>query len=516
MSEILRVERVTKVYGNGILANDKVELSVKKGEIHAICGENGAGKSTLMKMLFGLEQPDDGEIYVKGQARKITSPSVAIGLGIGMVHQHFMLVDELTVAENVVLGYEPKKGLVIDWDKAADMTREVGQKYNLEVEPGLVVGDISVGLKQRVEIVKALLRGAEILILDEPTAVLTPQETRELFAELKHLRDAGHTILFISHKLGEVKELCDRITIMRAGRTVGTYEAADLSEADISRMMVGRDVVLKIDKAKAAPGEVELSVRDLEYTGDLGKKALRGVSLDVRKGEILGVAGVEGNGQRELVEIITGLREGAEGSVTLEGFPLLGAPIRESRRRGMAHIPSDRMVYGVAKDQSISFNILAGKTQDKRYTGKVLFKSRAIERDMEALAREYTVKCESAEQTVGMLSGGNIQKVVVAREMSSNPKLLVADQPTRGIDVGAAEFIRRRIVAMRDEGAAVLLVTADLNEALELSDSIVVMRDGEIVAYYPDTGALSEEELGFYMLGVKRQTKEEVSGVVHG
>ena len=516
MSEILRAEHVTKVYGNGILANDKVEISVEKGEIHAICGENGAGKSTLMKMLFGLEQPDEGTIYVKGRAEKIASPNIAIGLGIGMVHQHFMLVDELTVAENVVLGYEPKKGLTMDVEKAAEMTREVGQKYNLEVDPDMLVGDISVGLKQRVEIVKALLRGAEILILDEPTAVLTPQETRELFVELKHLRDAGHTILFISHKLGEVKELCDRITIMRAGRTVGTYDVAGLSEADISRMMVGRDVVLKIEKTDAKPQETELSVRGLEYTNSLGKKMLHGVSLDVRRGEILGVAGVEGNGQRELVEIITGLREGAKGSVTLGGVSILDAPIHESRTRGLAHIPSDRMVYGVAKNQTISFNILAGKTEDPRYTGKVLFKTRAIEQDMEALAREYTVKCKSAQQVVGMLSGGNIQKVVVAREMSSNPTLLVADQPTRGIDVGAAEFIRRRIVAMRDEGGAILLVTADLNEALELSDSIVVMHGGEIVAYYPDTKQLTEEELGFYMLGVKRQTPEEVSGVVHG
>ena len=491
---------MTKVYGNGILANDKVELSVKKGEIHAVCGENGAGKSTLMKMLFGLEQPDDGEIYVKGQARKITSPSVAIGLGIGMVHQHFMLVDELTVAENVVLGYEPKKGLVIDWDKAADMTREVGQKYNLEVEPGLVVGDISVGLKQRVEIVKALLRGAEILILDEPTAVLTPQETRELFAELKHLRDAGHTILFISHKLGEVKELCDRITIMRAGRTVGTYEAADLSEADISRMMVGRDVVLKIDKAKAAPGEVELSVRDLEYTGDLGKKALRGVSLDVRKGEILGVAGVEGNGQRELVEIITGLREGAEGSVTLEGFPLLGAPIRESRRRGMAHIPSDRMVYGVAKDQSISFNILAGKTQDKRYTGKVLFKSRAIERDMEALAREYTVKCESAEQTVGMLSGGNIQKVLLGREIDMNPQLIITAYPVRGLDIGASYNIYDILNQQKQKGVGILFIGEDLDVLLGLCDRLMVIHDGELMGIV-DPQEVTKEDVGLLMLG---------------
>ncbi|MBQ3077807.1 MAG: ABC transporter ATP-binding protein [Clostridia bacterium] len=515
LSEILRVEQVTKVYGNGILANDKVEMSLNKGEIHAICGENGAGKSTLMKMLFGLEQPDEGTIYVKGKPERIASPSAAIALGIGMVHQHFMLVDELTVAENVVLGYEPKKGLTLDMAGAVAMTAEVGKKYNLEVDPTALVGDISVGLKQRVEIVKALLRGAEILILDEPTAVLTPQETRELFVELKNLRDAGHTILFISHKLGEVKELCDRITIMRAGRTVGTYDVAGLTEADISRLMVGRDVVLKIDKEPPAPGETELKVRDLEYTNDLGKKVVRGVSLDVRRGEILGIAGVEGNGQRELVEIVTGLRSGAKGEVSMSGVSILDVPIKQSRALGIAHIPSDRMVYGVARDQSIEFNILAGKVEEEKYNSGILFKTKQIEQDMEELARDYTVKCRSAKQAVGMLSGGNIQKVVVAREMSGGPRLLVADQPTRGIDVGAAEFIRRRIVKMRDEGAAILLVTADLNEALELSDSIVVMHGGEIVAYYADTRDLTEEELGFYMLGVKRQTPEEVRGVVH-
>ena len=514
-AEILRVENVTKVYGNGILANDNVNISVRKGEIHAICGENGAGKSTLMKMLFGLEQPESGTIWVKGREERITTPHTAISLGIGMVHQHFMLVDQLSVAENVVLGYEPKKGITVDLKEAERMTAEIGKKYNLEVDPKALVGEISVGLKQRVEIVKALLRGAEILILDEPTAVLTPQETRELFEELGHLRDEGHTILFISHKLKEVKELCNRVTIMRGGRTLGTHELADLSEADISRMMVGRDVVLKIEKEPAQPAGAELSVRNIEYTNDLGHKAVNGISFDVRRGEILCIAGVEGNGQRELVEIITGLRTNALGSVKLQGVEILGAPIKKSRKLGMAHIPSDRMVYGVARNQSISFNILAGKVDNPLYTGPVLFKSKAIDRDMEALAQEYTVRCTSAGQMVGMLSGGNIQKVVVAREMSADATLLVADQPTRGIDVGAAEFIRRRIVRMRDEGAAILLVTADLNEALELSDSIIIVHNGEIVAHFADTRQLTEEEMGYYMLGVKHQSKEEIGGAVH-
>ncbi|NLT58200.1 MAG: ABC transporter ATP-binding protein [Clostridiales bacterium] len=515
MEEILRVEHLTKVYENGILANDNVSISVNRGEIHAICGENGAGKSTLMKVLFGLEQPEQGDIFVKGEPVRIQSPSAAIKLGIGMVHQHFMLVDRLTVAENVVLGNEPRRGILIDREAACRVTEELGRKYNLEVDPTALVADISVGLKQRVEIIKALLRGAEILILDEPTAVLTSQETRELFEELRHLRDAGHTILFISHKLDEVKALCNRVTIMRGGRTLGTYELEGLSKSDISRMMVGRDVVLKIEKEPASPGAVELSVRGVEYWSELGKKMIDGVSFDVRRGEILCIAGVEGNGQRELVELITGLRSGGAGSAKLRGTELLGRPIRAARKLGMAHIPSDRMVYGVASSQSVKFNILAGKVEDARYTGKLLFRDRAIDRDMEALARAYTVKCTSADQTVGMLSGGNIQKVVVAREMSQEATLLVADQPTRGIDVGAAEFIRRRIVEMRDAGVAILLITADLNEALELSDSIVILHGGKVVAYFADTRALTEEEMGYYMLGVKSQTPEEVEGAVH-
>ena len=516
MDEVLRVEHLTKVYSNGILANDDVHIAINKGEIHAICGENGAGKSTLMKLLFGMEQPESGTIYFKGEQVTINTPNKAISLGIGMVHQHFMLVDELTVAENVVLGYEPRKGLTVNMDEAVRMTSEVSRKYNLEVDPTAIVGDISVGLKQKVEIVKALLRGAEILILDEPTAVLTPQETRELFQELKNLRTAGHTILFISHKLKEVKELCDRVTIMRGGRTVGTYELDDLSESEISRRMVGRDVVLRIDKAQAQPGEVELSVRNIEYTNELGRRMVAGASFDVRRGEILGIAGVEGNGQRELIELITGLRRTrGSGSIRLRGEEILGATIRKIRDLGAAHIPSDRMVYGVAATQSVKFNILAGKLENSMYNGKVLFKTKNIDRDMETLAQEYSVRCRNADQPVGMLSGGNIQKVVVAREMTMGATFIIADQPTRGIDVGAAEFIRRRIVALRDEGAAVLLVTADLNEALELSDSIIVMHGGEIVAYFADTKQLNEEEMGYYMLGVKRQTQEEIGGVVH-
>ena len=515
MPEILGVKNLTKIYPNGVLANENINISVNKGEIHAICGENGAGKSTLMKVLFGLEQPEEGEIYVKGDKVKIGSPSMAIKLGIGMVHQHFMLVNSMTVAENVVLGAEPKKGLSIDRETARKMTLDVSKKYNLAIDPDAIVRDVSVGVKQRIEIVKALLRGAEILILDEPTAVLTPQETKELFLELGRLRDAGHTILFISHKLGEVKELCDRITIMRAGHSMGTFDVADLSEADISKLMVGRDVITKIDKDTAVPTGVKLSVREISHTNNYGKDTLKSVSFDVRCGEILGVAGIEGNGQREITEIITGLRQTKSGSVKMDGKDITKHSIKARRQGGMTHIPSDRMVQGVAANMSIKNNMLADKVSHSRYTGRFFFKNKVINEDMKGYAEEYTVKCSSVEQSVGMLSGGNIQKVVVAREMSSNPGLLVADQPTRGIDVGAAEFIHRRIVTLRDEGTAVLLITADLNEALELSDSIIVMHEGELVAYFPRANELTEEELGFYMLGIKRQKSDELGGVVH-
>ncbi len=516
LAEILKVENLTKIYPNGVVANDGVNLSVGHGEIHAICGENGAGKSTLMKMLFGLEQPESGTISINGEAVVIHNPSEAIKLGIGMVHQHFMLVESMTVAENVVLGIEPKKLFTIDKEMAERQTKEVSDKYNLQMDPTATVRDLSVGIKQKIEIVKALHRGAKLLILDEPTAVLTPQETAELFVELKHLRDAGHTILFISHKLGEVKEICSRVTIMRAGKSVGTYDLEELSEADISRLMVGRDVVLKIDKEPAKPTECELSVRNLGHTNSHGRKTLKNVSFDVRRGEILGIAGIEGNGQRELVEIVAGIISSQEGTVKLGGVDITKDSIKARRKKGMTHIPSDRMVNGVASSMSIRHNMMSDKTEDARYTGRLFFKNKTIESDMQALSKDYLVKCSGIEQAVGMLSGGNIQKVVVAREMSSEPNLLLADQPTRGIDVGAAEFIRRKIVELRDGGTAVMLVTADLNEALELADSIIVMQEGEIVAYFPDVDNLTEDELGFYMLGVKRQTAEQIGGVVHG
>lgn len=515
MSQFLVMEGITKVYDNGIIANDKVYLDAAKGEIHAICGENGAGKSTLMKMLFGAEQPDEGRILINGQEVHIPSPARAIELGIGMVHQHFMLVPSLTVAENVVLGIEPMRGIRFDKNAAIEITRKIGEKYNLIVDPEARVEDISVSLKQKVEIIKALVKGADILILDEPTAVLTPQETTELFEQLANLKSLGHTILFISHKLNEVKELCDRVTIMRHGRTVGVYSASDVSEEDISRLMVGMNVELEISKSAAKPGRTVLSVSHLSAVNDSGRKVLNDVSFTVRAGEILGVAGVEGNGQRELVSMITGFEKGGSGKVFLEGKNLRSMTIKQIRKNGMVHIPEDRMTMGVAKGMTIAENLLSTQLDNPAYTGKLLFKTKAIRNEVIKQIKSYQISCSSDDQTVDMLSGGNIQKVVVARELSGSSELLVCDQPTRGIDVGATEFIRKRLIRMRDEGKAILLISADLNEVMNLSDSLLVMYGGTIAAYFRNTVELTEETLGLYMLGVKHMTHEEIAEAVN-
>lgn len=400
-------------------------------------------------------------------------------------------------------------------DEAVRITQELAEKYNLHVDPKAKVEDIPVGIKQKVEILKALLRGAKILILDEPTAVLTPQETTELFKELKLLKDKGHTIIFISHKLNEVKELCDRITVMRNGKSMGVHDTSDVSEEDISRLMVGRDVVLRVVKDDASPKEAVLNVKDLKFINELGKDALKGISFSVRKGEILGIAGVEGNGQSELVESITGLKRPTSGSIKVTNQEVTRKTIKEIRNLGTSHVPEDRMTYGVAGDMSIEQNVISDCYDSKELNGGILLKMKRIKERAEKLSKEYRVKCDSSDQKVRMLSGGNIQKVVVAREFSNDPKLLIANQPTRGIDVGATEFIRKRLVELRDEGSAILLVSADLNEVMELSDSLIVMYGGEIVAYFEDTKTLTEEELGLYMLGIKKQSAEEIRRVIY-
>ena len=515
MENYLVMEDVTKIYNNGIIANDKVNFSARKGEIHAICGENGAGKTTLMKMLFGIEQPDEGKIIIKGEEKHLNSPSDAISAGIGMVHQHFMQVPTLTVAENVTLGIEPTKGLVFDKEKAVEMTRECCEKYGFDINPIAHIQDLSVGVKQKVEIVKALVKGCEILILDEPTAVLTPQETKELFIQLKNLRDSGCTIIFISHKLNEVKELCDRVTVIKKGKTIGVWNIKDVTEADISRYMVGVDVDLDIPKKPAQPKENVLVVNNLTVYNEAGKKKVDDVSFSVRKGEIVGIAGVEGNGQRELIDVITGLAKYSYGSIKLLGNEVNELDIQGLRKAGMVHIPEDRNLYGCARSMTIKDNMVADKITEPKYNKGVLLDEKAIKADTDKWIDEYRVLCDNGEQLVGMLSGGNVQKVVVAREFTSPSELVISDQPTRGIDVGAAEFVRERMVEMRDAGKAIVLISADLAEIMSLSDSLIVMHSGKINAYFSDVKKLTEDELGFYMLGVKHMSEEEIRGALH-
>lgn len=510
---ILVLDKIRKVYSNGFVANDDVTLAVDEGEIHALVGENGAGKSTLMKVLFGVETPEAGRILLHGEEVRIDNPTVAIEKGIGMVYQNFMLVPSLTVTENLVLGMEPRtKNGFFDMNKAIEMVKEVSEKYNFNIDPLARVRDLPVGQKQKVEILKVLIRGAKIIILDEPTAVLTPQETRELFIELKGLKKLGHTVIFISHKLNEVKELCDRVTVMRAGKTIGVRNVADITESEISRMMVGRDIVMTIDKEAKKVGDVTLDVRHLTKYFQGEKKILDDVSLKLREGEILGVAGVEGNGQKELSEIITGMDRHYDGKVYIgkEGIDVSTLSIRQLREMGISHISEDRMTYGVVGDGSIEDNIIADRYYKKEFQNGLLFNQKKIDELSDELIKEFTVKCDDRYQPIRLLSGGNVQKVVTAREFTSGAKLIIANQPTRGIDVGASDFIRRRLVDLRTNGSAVLLISADLNEVMEVSDSLIVMHNGRIAAYFPDAKKVSEDELGEYMLGIKTMPDQEI------
>lgn len=512
---ILSMENITKIYPNGFIANKNVNFELRKGEIHALAGENGAGKSTLMKVLFGEEQCEEGKIFFKGKEVKIDNPLCAIKMGIGMVHQHFMLVPSMTVAENMVLGLEPEKAGFLNKEEAVKRTIEVSEKYGLEIDPHAKVKDLSVGLKQRVEILKALLRGADVLILDEPTAVLTPQETVEIFEELKRLRELGHTVVFISHKLNEIKEICDRITIMRDGRTIDVKMVEEVSEQEISRLMIGRDVQLKTDKTPAKPGQTFLSVKNLSYTDAAGQQILKDINMTVRKGEILGIAGIEGNGQNELSELVTGMRKLRTGQIRIGGEDISRKSVREIRELGVSHISQDRMTYGVVSDAGVADNIIADRYYRKEFKKGILLNKKKICEKTDQLILEYSVKCDNREQPVRMLSGGNMQKVVVAREFSSDPKLVIANQPTRGIDVGAAELVHRKLLELRDREAAILLISADLTEIIHLSDSIIVLHGGAIAAYFEDVKQMDPVELGEYMLGIKKMTREQIGGAVH-
>jgi len=491
---------VTKRYPR-VTACDDVSLSVREGEIHAIVGENGAGKSTLMKLLYGLVRPDEGEIRLRGQTLRAHRPCDSIRLGLGMVHQHFMLIDPLTVAENVVLGSEPvRAGCLVDSKAAGEMVRELSDRYGLELDPDARIEDLSVGLEQRVEIVKVLFRGADVLILDEPTGVLTPHEVAELFVTLRLLKKSGHTIIFITHKLDEVLELADRVTVMRAGRVTGEVMASVTTKEELARMMVGRDVLLEVDRGESTPAEPVLAVSDLSALRRKGVAALDSVDLTVRAGEVLGIAGVQGNGQTELVEVLAGLRRPGSGSVRLCGEEIAGRTPRAVRDLGVAHVPEDRQERGLVLEFSLAENLVLGRHHRRPFSSVGLVSTKAVAAHADTLIAAHDIRPADASVAASNLSGGNQQKVIVAREFDGSPKLLIASQPTRGVDIGAIEFVHKSLIDMRDAGAAVLLVSAELSEIMSLSDRIAVMYRGRIVAEF-DAGTVSEEELGLHMTG---------------
>lgn len=509
-AEVLRMEGVTKIYSNGFMANSNVDFLVNAGEIHALVGENGAGKTTLMKILFGSEDCQSGSIHIKGEQVQIRNPLHAIEKGIGMVHQHFMQMPSLTVTENVILGIEPVRGVLYDKKRAKQMTLEASEKFKLYVDPDAKIRDLSVGMRQKVELLKELIRGVEILILDEPTAVLTPQETEELFEQLKFLRDSGYAIIFISHKLGEVMELCDRVTVLRRGKVVGADTIDNLDPSKIARMMVGRDVILAIDKAPPAPKEKVVEVSDLVYLNRDGRRIVDGVSFSLRAGEVLGVAGVEGNGQSELSEIISGMLKPRMGDVKVNNQSILGKSVREIRDLGVAHISEDRLKFACAPDLSIRENIVSIHLEDKFRKGPMI-DIKKIREFVNDCIKEYEIKCDSQDEPVRLLSGGNIQKVVVAREFTSGANIIIANQPTRGIDVGTTEMIRKTLIKKaREDDVATLLVSSDLNEILEVSDRLLVIHKGRLVAHFPEAGKVSEELLGEYMLGNMEMSEEEM------
>ena len=499
----------------GIKANDDITLKLKKGEIHALLGENGAGKSTLMKMLFGMIPQTSGDIYVSGEKVNFTSSKQALEKGIGMVHQHFMLVPSLSVAENLILGHETSKSGFINIEEAIAQTEEISKKYNLKVDARAKVKDISIAMKQKLEILKALYRGAKILILDEPTAVLTPQEIEELFKQLKLLKEQGYTIIFISHKLHEIKELCDRLTVLRDGRTMGTYSVSELSEKEISKLMVGRDVDLNIEKTKRNFKEAVLKVNNLTVKNSFQNVVVNNVSFTVREGQILGVAGIEGNGQSELVNAIVGTTPIVDGKIALENNDITKESILKRQELGISHVSEDRLHYGSAPNLSIEDNAISKIYASKELNNKGLLNLAKVKEFTTNLAKEFIVKYDNTSQAIKDLSGGNIQKVIVGREFLYDPKLLIVNQPTRGIDVGAIEFIRHKILDMREAQKAILLISSDLGEVLSLSDSIIVMHEGKIVGYSEDAKNVTEEELGLYMLGVKHDSDEVIGGAYY-
>jgi len=485
----------------GVVANKGVDFEVRAGEIHALLGENGAGKTTLMRILYGLYQPDEGQILIDDKPARINSPTDSIRLGIGMIHQHFMLVPTLSVAANVSLGLRSRRGLLLDLDGVARRIEELSRAYGLHVDPEAIVWQLAVGEQQRVEILKALYRGAGLLILDEPTAVLTPQEVDELFTTLRRMADEGHALIFISHKLHEVLSISDRITVLRDGRVVRTLKTADTDRQELAHLMVGREVLLRVEQTSVIPGPARLSLRDVWAEGDRGLPALKGVSLEVRSGEILGVAGVSGNGQRELAEAISGLRRPTRGQIMIDEADVTGWQPEPLIRHGLAYIPEERMRDGVIRELSVEENLMVEDHGRAPFARGIFMDFRRIAEHCDELIRDFEIKTPSRRTPLRNLSGGNIQKLIMARELSRDPKVLIAAQPTRGVDIGSTEYIHQRLVAQRSKGTATLLISEDLDEIRNLSDRIAVMYEGRIMGIV-DRGGATVEQLGLMMAGV--------------
>ena len=503
MESAIRFENIVKRFP-GVLANDHISLTIHKGEVHALLGENGAGKSTLMNVLYGLLHPDSGQIYLNDQAVTIHSPKEAIHHGIGMVHQHFMLIPVFTVTENVILGEGMPREPLLDIQQAEQRLAEISHTYGLDVAPGEKVWHLSVGTQQRVEIIKSLYRHAKILILDEPTAVLTPSEVDILFNVLRKLVKEGLTVIFISHKLQEVMEISDRVTVLRNGRVVDTVKTSETTQSDLAKMMVGREVFLQFDKEKVETGKKVLEVRDVSALCDRGVPALRKISLEVSAGEIVGIAGVDGNGQGELAEAIMGLRKTEQGSILIKGLPVKENHTREIIQQGVSCIAFDRSIEGIVKSFSLSESLLLKEWDNSPFTRHGLFDFNAIHDFGERMIKEYDIRAPGIDVKTGNLSGGNQQKVVLARELSRKPDLIIACQPTRGLDVGATEYVRQKLLEERARGAAILLISTELEEILSISDRLLVIYEGQIMGGMP-TANTDMHDIGLMMAGAKRQ-----------
>ncbi len=498
---MLELRNITKTFGS-VIANNDVSIKIEKGTIHAIVGENGAGKSTIMRIAYGFYKADSGEILVDGKTVSIKSPQDAINLGIGMVHQHFMLVDTMSVGENIILGAEGGNPASIDWKKANDEVLALSNELRLGVSPKALIEDLSVGAQQRVELLKALYRKAELLILDEPTAVLTPQEVEDFFNILRQMREQGKTIVIITHKLDEVLAISDDVTVMRDGKTVGNVKTADTNAQELARMIVGRDVLLRVEKTDAKPNEAVLSIENLSVKGKHGE-ALKNISLNVRAGEIVGVAGIEGNGQTELIEAIAGLIPLQNGSIKLLGNEISRLSVRRRTELGIAHIPEDRHKRGLLLDSDLEENAILGVHYRAPISANGFLNSAVIEKRTKEIIENFDVRPPNPELAAKSLSGGNQQKLIIGREFGLNPKLLLVSQPTRGVDIGAIEFIHRKLIALRDAGSAVLLISAELEEVTALADRLLVIHNGKFVGEV-DPKVTSNEEIGLMMTGGKR------------